>query len=408
MRTLIHALKGIWDDRFKRYVSIALVVVAVVVIVFGSPFEGKTAPSAPDGESLLEVHFFYHSGCPHCKDQEPFNEEMALKYEDVYFVYHDGADPSQYAILVELIKNTNLTEKDLDFPATIVGKRGFVGWESREQSGTRIEQAIIDCLAGDCGGTGEEVEEELPSEITVPIFGTIRLADYSLPALAIILGLVDGFNPCAMWVLAYLISLLFVLNDRRKAWLIVGAFVFSSFVLNYLFMTAWLNAFLLIGYSRPITTLIGAVALGAGIFNLHDYIQSGGQVVCEVVDSSSRKSTMSRIQSIAGAPVTLGVILSVVALAFIVNSFEFVCSAALPAIFTRVLTLSDLSTLQHYLYILLYVFFLMLIHLVIFSAAAFALNTSFADRLTKYCRPVGGVVLLVLGVLLLFAPHVLS
>jgi len=210
-----------------------------------------------------------------------------------------------------------------------------------------------------------------------------------------------------MWVLAYLISLLFVLNDRRKAWLIVGAFVFSSFVLNYLFMTAWLNAFMLIGYSRPVTVLIGAVALGAGIFNLRDYIKSGGQVVCQVVDTDSRKSTMSRIEAIAASPVTLGVVVSVVALAFIVNSFEFVCSAALPAIFTRVLTLASLSTLQHYLYILLYVFFLMLIHLLIFSAAAFALNTSFSDRLMKYCRPAGGVILLVLGVLLLFAPQLL-
>ncbi|MBN2404044.1 MAG: hypothetical protein JXE06_00525, partial [Coriobacteriia bacterium] len=229
MKTLIHALKGIWEDRFKRYVAIALAIVAVVVLVAGSPFEGKTAPSAPDGEELLEVHFFYHSGCPHCKDQEPFNEEMALKYEDIYFVYHDGADPDQYAVLIELIAGTNLTERDLDFPATIIGNRGFVGWESREVSGTRIEQAIVDCLAGDCGASTEP-GEEIPSEIDVPIFGTIRIADYSLPALAVVLGLVDGFNPCAMWVLAYLISLLFVLNDRRKAWLIVGSFVFASFV----------------------------------------------------------------------------------------------------------------------------------------------------------------------------------
>ena len=408
MRTLIHALQGMWKDRFKRYVIIALAVLATVVLIVGSPFEGKQAPTEPVGDGLVEVHFFYHSGCPHCKDQEPFNEEMALKYEEVYFVYHDGADPSQYEVLLGLIQGTNITEADLDFPLTIVGKRAFVGWVSDEVSGAPLEQAIVACLAGDCGGSDDPQTTEVPTEVTVPIFGTIRIADYSLPALAVILGLVDGFNPCAMWVLAYLISLLFCLNDKRKAWLIVGSFVFASFVLNYLFMTAWLNAFLLIGYSRPVTVIVGAVALGAGIFNLHDYIKSGGQVVCEVVDTTSRKSTMSRIESIANSPVTLGVILSVTALAFVVNSFEFVCSAALPAIFTRVLTLAGLSTLQHYLYILLYVFFLMLIHLFIFSAAAFALTTSFADRLTKYFRPIGGVVILVLGVLLLFAPHLLS
>ena len=100
-------------------------------------------------------------------------------------------------------------------------------------------------------------------------------------------------------------------------------------------------------------------------------------------------------------------VVAVTALAFVVNSFEFVCSAALPAIFTRVLTLANLTTVQYYLYIFLYVFFLMLDHLVIFSAAALAINTSLADRYMKYCRPVGGVILVVLGILLTFAPQML-
>jgi thiol-disulfide isomerase/thioredoxin len=395
-----------WKDRFKRYVIIALAVVATVVIVVGSPGEKQPPPSTPDGDTLLEVHFFYHSGCPHCRDQEPFNEEMALKYEDVYFVYHDGADPSQYAVLLELIEGTNLTEKDLDFPATIVGKRGFVGWKSLEESGTPIEQAIVACLAGNCGAPSEP-EEETPTEITVPVFGTIRIAEYSLPALAIVLGLVDGFNPCAMWVLVYLISLLFVLNDRRKAWLLVGSFVAASGILYFFFMTAWLNAFLLIGYSRPITVIIGAIALGAGIFNLYDYIKSGGEVACEVVSPESRKSTMSRIQSIAASPLNVATVFAMIALAFLVNSIEFVCSAALPAIFTRVLTIAQLSTPQYYLYILLYVLFFMLDDLVIFGAAAFATNAGLGQRYAKYSKVIGGVILLVLGVLLVFAPQLL-
>ncbi len=408
MKTITHLLRGIWNDRFKRYVSIALAIVAAVVMFTGSPVAEPPPPPVPDGDELLEVHFFYHPGCPACRAQESFNEEMALKYEDVYFIYHDGSDPGKYSLLVDKIEDTNLTEADLDFPVTIVGNRGFVGWTTRDASGERIERAIIDCLEGNCVEPGVIEEEEAPSEVTVPVFGTIRFADYSLAGLAVILGLVDGFNPCAMWVLVYLISILLVLNDRRKAWIIVGAFVFASFILNYLFMTAWLNAFLLIGYARPVTIIIGAVALGAGIFNIYDYIKPRGQIVCEVVDPEERKSTMSRIESIAASPITAGMLISVIALAFIVNSFEFVCSAALPAIFTRVLTLAGLTTMQYYLYIFLYVFFLMLDHLIIFSAAVLALNTSVADRYMKYCRPIGGTILLILGVMLLFAPHVLQ
>ncbi len=405
MKTLIHALRNLWKDRFKRVVIIALAVMATVIMFFGSPTELQPTPTPPDGEALLEVHFFYHSGCPHCRDQEPFNEELAQKYEDVYFVYHDGADPSQYAILLDLIEGTNISEDQLDFPTTIVGQRGFVGWVSREVSGPPIEQAIVNCLAGNCGGAPDE--EDVPAEVDVPILGTIRIADYSLPALSIVLGLVDGFNPCAMWVLVYLISMLFVLQDRRKAWLLVGSFVFASGVLYFTFMTAWLNAFLLIGYSKPITIIIGAIALGAGIFNLYDYIRSGGAIVCEVVDVDSRKSTMSRIESLATSPLSIATVFAMIALAFIVNSIEFVCSAALPAIFTRVLTIANLSTLQYYMYILLYVGFFMLDDLIIFGAAAFATNTAFGQRYAKYAKVIGGAILLVLGVLLMFAPQLL-
>ncbi|HHE41173.1 MAG TPA: hypothetical protein ENL12_00805, partial [Dehalococcoidia bacterium] len=246
MNALINYLRGIWNEPFKRYVSIVLAALAVVVLIVGSPLGNGTAEptSPPETEGTVEVHFFYHSGCPHCRDQEPFNEDMAAKYPDVYFVYHDGADPAQYQVLLKLIEGTNISEEDLDFPLTIVGKRAFVGWVSYEQTGTAIEQAIVKCLAGDCGGTEQTTEENVSEQIDVPVFGTIHISDYSLPVLAVILGLVDGFNPCAMWVLAYLISILFVLQDRRKAWLLVGSFVLASGILYYLFMTAWLNAFL--------------------------------------------------------------------------------------------------------------------------------------------------------------------
>ena len=107
------------------------------------PLRSSRPPATPTGDTLLEVHFFYHSGCPHCRDQEPFNEEMALKYENVYFVYHDGADPGPSTQFCWNSSRARTSpSRDLDFPATIVGNKGFVGWQSREVNGPLIEQAI--------------------------------------------------------------------------------------------------------------------------------------------------------------------------------------------------------------------------------------------------------------------------
>jgi cadmium resistance protein CadD (predicted permease) len=219
--------------------------------------------------------------------------------------------------------------------------------------------------------------------------------------LAIILGLVDGFNPCAMWVLVYLISVVATLRDRKRIWLICGSFVLASGVLYFLFMTAWLNAFLFIGYVKAVTIVIGLVALGGGAWQIREVIETKGAIVCEVTGEESRKKTMTKVQEIVSSPLTFGILAGIIALAFTVNAVEFVCSAAIPAVFTQVLALSNLSTFQYYGYILLYVFFFMLDDLIIFSTAAFALTSSLGDRYAKYSRPVGATILIILGILLL-------
>jgi hypothetical protein len=289
-------------------------------------------------------------------------------------------------------------EYEPDFPVTIFGNQVFGGWESEETSGRAIEEALQQCLAGNCPPpTGEEPEHK----IKLPFIGEIDPADYSLPALAVILGIVDGFNPCAMWVLVYLISLVAILKDRKRIWLIVGSFVLASGILYFLFMTAWLKAFLLLGYVKPVTVVIGLVALGGGALQVREVIKTKGAVVCEVTDEESRKKTMTKVQKIVSSPLTWGILGGIVALAFTVNLVEFVCSAAVPAVFTRVLSLANLTTFQYYGYILLYVFFFMLDDLVIFGTAAFALTSRLGDRYAKYSRPVGATILIILGLLLL-------
>jgi hypothetical protein len=166
-------------------------------------------------------------------------------------------------------------------------------------------------------------------------------------------------------------------------------------------MTAWLNVFMLLGYVKAVTIVIGLVALGGGILQVREVIETRGAVVCKVTDEESRKKTMTRIQEIVSSPITLGTIVGIVALAFAVNSIEFVCSAAIPAVFTRVLSLASLTTFQYYAYILLYDFFFMLDDLVIFGTAAFAVTSSLGDRYARYSRPVGATLLIILGLLLL-------
>lgn len=247
-----------------------------------------------------------------------------------------------------------------------------------------------------------------PSTIVdIPLIGEIDAKDFSLPVLAIVLGLVDGLNPCAMWVLVYLISLVITLKDRKKIWLIVGSFVFASGVLYFLFMTAWLNAFLFMRYIRQLTLLIGFFALWVGVVDIYESIKNRGKLTCEVGNSESKSKTMDRIKKIALSPLSTGSFFAIIALAFVVNSIEFLCSAAIPAIFTYILSISPLSTLQYYMYILLYDFFFMLDDLLIFSTAAFAATSALGEKYAIYTKPIGGLIMLGIGIVLIFFPSIL-
>jgi len=393
---LANFLRNTFRDRFKRYLIISLIILGIVI-----GFTSQGTSSTGEG---YEVHFFSVTGCPHCADQRAFNERLANTYPLIQILEHDAATPQGRALLDQMLEEREIVYEP-GFPITIFGNQVFGDWESEETSGRAIEEALQQCLAGNCPPpTGKEPGED---GIVLPIIGKLVLSEYSLPVLAVILGIVDGFNPCALWVLLYLISLVMTLRDRRRIWLIVGSFVLASGVLYFLFMTAWLNVFLFIGYIRPVTVIIGLVALGGGILQIRELIKTKGEIVCEVTTEESREKTMAKMQKIVSSPITLGTIVGIIALAFAVNAIEFVCSAAVPAVFTQVLSLAGLSTFQYYGYILLYVFFFMLNNLVIFGAAAFALTSNLGVRYAKYARPIGAAILIILGALLLFAPDLL-
>ncbi|MFO7996380.1 MAG: hypothetical protein R6U93_04425 [Dehalococcoidia bacterium] len=393
-------LRNTFRDRFKRYLIICLIILGIVLGVIG-----QQTPAPPVNGEGFEVHFFWVEGCSSCAKQKPFMEELEEQYPEISLIRIECRSDREWDLLEEMVAERGV-EKYPMVPTTIFGNQVFVDWESRETTGRAIEEALEQCLAGECPEYLPPDEE--PSEgIDLPVFGRIVFSEHSLAALAVILGLVDGFNPCALWVLIYLISLVATLRDKRKIWLIVGSFVLASGVIYFLLMTAWLNLFLFIGFVRPVTIVIGLVALGGGILQMREFIRAKGEIVCEVTSEESREKTMTKMQRIVSAPVTIATILGIIALAFAVNSIEFVCSAAIPMVFTQVLALSNLSTFQYYGYILLYVLFFILDNLIIFGGAAFAMTSSLGVRYAKYARPIGAVILLILGALLLFAPDLL-
>ena len=121
-------------------------------------------------------------------------------------------------------------------------------------------------------------------------------------------------------------------------------------------MTAWLNMFLVIGYVRPLSQFVALAAIGFGASHLYELAWNRGIVTCEVGDIEQRQRTMHRIRDVVAAPVEIASLVLVTGLAFAVNAVEFICSAAMPAIYTHMLALTNVSGPAYYAYIALYVF----------------------------------------------------
>ncbi|MFC1700781.1 hypothetical protein ACFLZ0_01445 [Patescibacteria group bacterium] len=368
-------------------------------------------------ENTIIAHFFYGETCPHCKKAEGFLDSIKEKYPNLEIrQYEVFGNKKNAELFLNLLENCG-KEKKVLVPAIFIGNDVIIGFLNEETSGLHIEKAIQECSELNCSDSLEQLKknkkEICPTEenqiISLPFIGEVNLSSLSLPILTVVLAGIDGFNPCAMWVLIFLLALLINIKSRQKMWIIGGIFILSSGVIYFILLSAWLNVFLAISYVNFIRTVIGILAVVFGVLQLKKFaIMRPG--VCSVVKSNSKIESFLKNQTekIVANPVMLASIFGVIVLAIATNLIEFFCSAGLPAIYTHTLSLSNLRAVTYYSYILLYTFIFMFDDLIVFIVAVITLNKlGFTDKYSRYSTLIGGVIILLLGLALILKPELL-
>lgn len=371
----------------------------------------------------INLYFFHGDGCPHCADEE----EFLSKYEDSnlniirYEVWYDEDN----ATFLEDVGN-KMEFNVRGVPVTIIGDTVISGYS--DTLSKKIERAIKfyenddneyrDAVQEVKDGTYEKIEKEddfdkeeekSDEETTVdtPIFGKINLKNMSLSSSAVIIGLVDGFNPCAMWVLLFLISILIGMKDRKKMWIIGFSFLFTSALVYFLILISWLNIVAKVTTIIWIRNIIALVALGGGIYNIYKFFTSKDSG-CDVVDDKKRKNIFDRIKKFTKEKNIFLAIGGACLLAISVNLVELACSAGLPLVFGQLLALNNVSDIQGVYYTILYVIFFMLDDIVIFVIAMLTTKiAAISTKYNKYSHLIGGLIMIVIGLLLLFKPGLL-
>lgn len=382
----------------------------------------------------VNVYLFWAEGCPHCEKENEFLDSFEVENPDVNVQrYEVNKNRDNSKLLTTLGSELNIEITGV--PVTIVNNKVIYGYMDESTTGKKIIESIEACQdeacpdpVGDIINREQEngnlhveednapttdieidqdqsvIEKEIPETIKLPLLGEVKTANFSLPLLTIVIGFLDGFNPCAMWVLLFLISLLLGMKNKKRMWILGIAFILASGISYFLFMAAWLNLFLFIGLIVWVRIIVGLIASGSGIYHLREYWMN--RPGCKTVGGKERRMKIfEKLKEISSNKKFIIALGGIILIAFAVNLVELVCSAGLPAIYTNVLSLSDIPTWQYYMYIALYILIFMLDDLIIFFIAMITLKSvGISSKYSRYSSLVGGIIILILGILLIFKP----
>lgn len=347
-------------------------------------------------DGKVNIYFFHKTSCPHCKKEGKLLDSLEEKYENVNVYRFEVSGNSQNAKYLDEVKKL-FDETSGGVPYTVIGTETFLGYNS--YVGEKFEKTIQNYL-----GIKKETEQE-KATFNLPILGKIDAKEVSIPFVAILLGVIDGFNPCAMWVLLFLINMFIDMKDKKKMFILGYAFLFTSALVYFLSMLG-ISVVLNVTAVKQIQILIALVALIAGVLNIRTYIKTRNDTGCHVVDDKKRKKMVKRVIKITKQESLLLALIGVIALAASVNLVELACSLGFPAIFSEILALNNVTGPLRVLYLIIYVFFYMIDDLIVFTIAVSTFTIAAkSTKYTKYVNLIAGIIMILIGTLLIFKPE---
>lgn len=382
----------------------------------------------------LHLYFFWSESCPHCRAAHPLIEELPQQYP--WLIIHD----------LELSQNLSHAEQYMELAAAVGQEAQYVpafiycgtittGYDSAQTTGQQLRADLEHCYSQIQAHVQPEAPtapESAPDDaiaaegtaplsaeshvaggteantIVVPGFGALAIEQLSLPVTTALLAGLDAFNPCAFFILMFLLSLMVHAKSRTRMLLIGGVFVLCSGLIYFVFMAAWLNLFLVIGALRWITIVAGIVAVLLALVNIKDYFWFQQGISLSIPEGAKPK-LYQRMRTLVNAEQLPTMLAGTILLAIAANSYELLCTAGFPMIYTRMLTLHELPTTSYYLYLAAYnLIYVIPLFLIVLAFAIRFGTRKLREEEGRVLKLLSGLMMLMLGILLIAAPDLLG
>ncbi len=371
------------------------------------------------------VDMFWRDGCGHCKDEKAFLEKLENDWI-VSFNYRNVADDDSMNLFLKVVEKEQVAKV---VPLTVINWIVFQWYDTNEISWNKILDilkrthdswvSLNDYLESEHWYWDVESFSTCSTEdnkwstcwiwnetFSLPFVGQIDTKDFWLNLSSITLWFIDGFNPCAMWVLVMFLTVLIEFWDKRKMFQVAGIFILAESIMYYFILNVWMNAWDFIWLDNIVTPLVWALAVAAWVYFLYDWHTNDG--TCKVGSLEHKRKTSKKISDLVSKPMTVAVFFWILFLAFSVNIIEFACSVWIPQTFTKLLDINEIWFLQKQWYMFLYIIFYMVDDLIVFAIAIYSFNKLWVT--TKYARLshlIWWILMLVLGLILLIEPELL-
>ena len=250
-------------------------------------------------EKNINMYLFYGENCPHCIELKSFLKEYLEEKDNItlysYEIWNNNVNKTHLQNIVNI-----LHVQFSGVPYLVIGNSAITGF-SKELTPERIkttvnyyENIIYEDKVGVYLGLIEKsdlkTDEERLDVITIPnnIKNIVNKSPLFISALAI--GLIDGFNPCAMWILLFLISMLLGMKNNTRKWTLGIVFILTSGLIYFLFLISVLNLVSFLDKIPIIRAVISLSAVILGFVSVIKFVDSlNSDIGCEVVDSKKRK-----------------------------------------------------------------------------------------------------------------------
>ena len=375
-------------------------------------------------EKEMHIYLFYGDGCPHCAKEEKFldsylknkpyirlhkyelwkHSENGKLYDGVHKLLKDDADGIPYLVIgnnsitgfdenstPDSIRSTIQYYRNTDYKDSVGIYLGVVNENETGNNNTSIENGNV------------KYEE---TSVVIPILGKKDIKEVPILLSTVIIGLVDGFNPCAMWILIFLISMLLGMKNKKRMWALGITFLVSSAAVYFLFLISWLKLAIFLDKVSYIRLGIAMVAVIFGCVSILRFLNRKEDDGCEVVDTKNRKRIINAIKKIVKEKSFILALLGIMLLAASVNVVELLCSLGLPVMFTQILAVNEVSNTMQIVYSLVYILFFLIDDIIIFVIAMKTLEIkAISNKYGKYSHLIGGLIMLIIGLLLIFKPE---